>query len=167
MEYDEAQARMASSVGMSPVLSDVTNFAGRFNNNAVDICFAPVAAYEALELYKGLKPNGGIVDYVLGQLTLQLITRHERMPEGFAQQSREYFRDELYGQAMDIIKNARDSVDDKWWIDIPEEDAERYNQMMRESRQSMTADGIYNEDMIKLLRKIRCKHDSSRAECSG
>lgn len=167
MEYDKAQARMASSVGMSPVLSDVTNFAGRFNNNAVDICFAPIAAYQALELYKGMKPDGGIVDYVLGQLTLQLVTRHERMPEGFAQKSREYFRDELFGQAMEVIENARDSVDDKWWIEIPEEDADRYNQMMREARQEMTADGIYDEDMIDLLRRVRCKHDSSRAECSG
>lgn len=167
MEYDKAQARMASSVGMSPVLSDVTNFAGRFNNNSVDVCFAPIAAYEALELYKGLKPNGGIVDYVLGQLTLQLITRHERMPEGFAEKSRAYFRDELFPQSMEIIKNARNAVDDKWWINIPEEDTARYNQMMREARQSMTDDGIYDAEMMKLLRRVRCKHDSSRPECSG
>jgi hypothetical protein len=167
MEYDKAQARMASSVGMSPVLSDITNFAGRFNNNSVDICFAPIAAYQALELYKGLRPNGGIVDYVLGQLSLQIVARHERFPDGFAQKSREYFRDEIFGKAMTVIENARDSVDDKWWINIPPEDKERYNQMMRESRIAMTEDGIYDPAMMDLLRKIRCKHDAGRAECSA
>lgn len=165
MEYDDAQARMARRVGMSPVLSDVTNFAGRFNNNSVDICFAPIAAYSALELYKGMKPNGGIVDYVLGQLTLQLITRHEKFPEGYAQASREYFRDKVFDQAMKVVHNARGEVDKKWWINIPEADKARYDEMMRESRISMTQDDIYDAEMMSLLRKIRCKHDPSRAEC--
>lgn len=165
MEYDDAQARMARQVGMSPVLSDVTNFAGRFNNNSVDICFAPIAAYSALELYKGMKPNGGIVDYVLGQLTLQLITRHEKFPDGYAQQSREYFANKIFDQAMKVVYNAREEVNAKWWINIPEADTARYDQMMRESRISMTRDGIYDAEMMKLLRKIRCKHDASRAEC--
>jgi hypothetical protein len=165
MEYDDAQARMARQVGMSPVLSDVTNFAGRFNNNSVDICFAPIAAYSALELYKGMKPNGGIVDYVLGPLTLQLVTRHEKFPQGYAQQSREYFNNQIFDQAMTVVRNARSEVNKKWWINIPEADKARYDQMMRESRMSMTQDGIYDADMMSLLRKIRCKHDSSRAEC--
>jgi hypothetical protein len=165
MEYDNAQARMASRVGMSPVLSDITNFAGRFNNNSVDICFAPMAAYSALELYKGMKPNGGIVDYVLGQLTLQMVARHELFPAGFADKSRSYFFETIYPKAMKIVNNARNEVEDKWWIHIPEADAARYDQMMRESRIAMTQDGIYDKDMMSLLRKIRCKHDPSRAEC--
>lgn len=164
MEYDEAQAKMAARVGMSPVLSDITNFAGRFNNGNVDICFAPVMAYSALELYKGMQPNGGIVDYVLGQLTLQIITRQDRFPAGFGAKSRQYMLGQ-FDQAMRIIENAEKEVDQKWWVRIPEADRVRYDEMMRESRIALRDEGVYDADMMRLLRGIRCKLDASRAEC--
>ena len=164
MEYDHAQAKMAARVGMSPVLSDVTNFAGRFNNGSVDICFAPVAAYSALELYKGMQPDGGIVDYVLGQLTAQVVLRQDRFPAGFASQSRPYVTG-LFDRAMRIIENAENEVDSKWWIRIPEADRVGYDEMMREARVDLREQGIYHPEMMTLLRKIRCKIDASRGEC--
>src|SRR5690554_24525 len=164
MEYDSAQAKMASRVGMSPVLSDITNFAGRFNNGNVDICFAPMMAYSALELYKGMQPNGGIVDYVLGQLTLQILTRHEMFPAGFGQESRTYMANQ-FDRAMSIVENAENEVDQKWWIRIPEADRACYDDMMRESRIALTNEGVYDPDMMRLLIGIRCKLDASRAEC--
>ena len=164
MDYDAAQGKMAAKVGMSPVASDITNFAGRFNNGSVDICFAPALAYSALELYKGMQPNGGIVNYVLGQLTLQIVARKDRFPAGYGDQSRKY----VFGQfdrAMRIIDNADKEIDKKWWINIPKADAARYDEMMRESRIDLASEGIYDKDMMTLLRKIRCKLDASRAEC--
>lgn len=164
LEYDSAQASMASRVGMSPVMSDITNFSSRFNNHSVDVCFAPMAAYSALELYRGMEPDGGIIDYVLGQLTAQVILRADRFPEGFAAQSRAYMMGQ-YDTAMRIIENAQNEVDDKWWIQISEEDTDRYDEMMREARIELTNDGVYNADMMGLLRRVRCNLDSSRAEC--
>ena len=166
MEYDEAQGRMAAQVGMSPVMSDVTNFAGRFNNHSVDICFAPVAAYSALELYRGLTDDGGIVDYTLGQLTLQMIARHDEFPEGFADKSREYWYEELFDRGMQIIENAYEDVPDDRWIEIPEDEQREYDEMMREARVDMRDDGIYDADMLSLLRNIRCRQDPGRAECA-
>lgn len=166
MEYDPAQGQMAAKVGMSPVQSDITNFAGRFNNNSVDICFAPVVAYSALELYKGMQPDGGIIRYTLGQLTTQVVLRSDKFPEGFANESRSF----LFGQfnrAMTVIKNAEKEVDPKWWIDIPPKDEARYDEMLREARVDMTQSGIYNKDLMSLLRKVRCKYDGSRAECAN
>ncbi len=166
MEYDEAQGRMAAQVGMSPVMSDITNFAGRFNNHSVDICFAPIAAYSALELYRGLTDEGGIVNYTLGQLTLQMIARHEQFPEGFAQQSREYWYEELFDRGMNVIENAYEDVPEDLWIEIPEADQREYNEMMREARIGMRDDGIYDGEMLSLLRNIRCRQDPGRAECA-
>lgn len=166
MEYDKAQAKMASRVGMSPVQSDITNFAGRFNNNSVDIAFAPLAAYNALELYRGMGKNGGIVDYVLGQLSMQLIASKGSFSREFSVWSRNWFANHGYKRAMKVISNAREEVPDKWWIHISEEDNARYNEMMREARIEMTQGGIYDKDMMALLRKVRCKVDASRAECS-
>ena len=164
LEYDTAQANMASRVGMSPVMSDITNFSGRFNNGSVDICFAPIAAYSALELYKGMQPDGGIIDYVLGQLTAQVILKKDKFPADFAAQSRKY----MLGQfdcAMRVIENANNEVNKKWWVRIPEADKLRYDEMMRDARIALTKEGTYNKDMMSLLRKIRCKHEPSRAEC--
>jgi len=164
MEYDSAQGKMAAKVGMSPVMSDITNFAGRFNNGSVDICFAPTLAYSALELYKGMQPDGGIIEYVLGQLTLQVLVRKDRFPPGYGDQSRKY----MFGQfdrAMRLIENADGEIDKKWWVKIPQADVARYDEMLRESRIALRDEGIYDPDMMSLLRKIRCKLDASRAEC--
>lgn len=166
MEYDPQEAKMARMVGMSPVNSDITNFAGRFNNGSVDLCFAPIAAYSALELYKGLTPNGGIIDYVLGQLVAEVLIKQDRFPAGFAQQSRQW----MFGQfdrAMQIIKNAQAEVDPKWWVRIPADNRANYDEMMRQSRIKMTKEGLYDPAMTNLLLKIRCKLDPSRAECTN
>ena len=164
LEYDSAQASMASRVGMSPVMSDITNFSGRFNNGSVDICFAPIAAYSALELYKGMQPDGGMIDYVLGQLTAQVILKKDKFPDGYADKSRKYMLGQ-FDRAMTVIENANNEVDKKWWIRIPEADKLRYDEMLRESRIALTNDGVYSKDMMSLLRKVRCKEEPSRAEC--
>lgn len=164
LEYDSAQAKLASGVGMSPVMSDITNFSTRFNNGSVDICFAPVMGYSALELYKGMAPDGGILDYVLGQLSAQVILRKDRFPEGFAQKSREF----MYGQfdrAMKLIENASNEIDSKWWVRVTDENRLAYDEMNRESRIALTKEGIYDKDMMSLLLKVRCKLDGTRAEC--
>ena len=166
MEYDEAQGRLASHVGMSPVMSDITNFAGRFNNHSVDICFAPVAAYTALELYRGLTDDGGVIDYTLGQLTAQMLARHDRFPEEFGQKSREYWYNELFDQAMQVIEAGYEDVPEERWVEIPDDDRREYDEMMREARIGMRDDGIYDGHMLELLFNIRCRMEPGRAECA-
>lgn len=164
LEYDSAQAHMASRVGMSPVMSDITNFSTRFNNGSVDVCFAPVMGYSALELYKGMGPDGGLQDYVLGQLSAQIILKHEKFPEGFGEKSRAF----MFGQfdrAMKLIDNASNEIAERWWIRISKEGKLRYDEMMREARIGLTEKGVYSKDMMSLLLKVRCKQEPSRAEC--
>lgn len=166
MEYDPAQAIMSKRVGMSPVPSDITNFSGRFNNNSVDIAPAPIMTYSALELYKGMKPNGGIVRYNILHLSSQIVLRNNRFPAGFANQSRTYIAS-IFDRAMRNIDNAYAEVNPKWWIPIPKVDSLGYDEMLREARIDLRGQGIYNADMMTLLRKIRCKHDAARSECSN
>ncbi|MBL4722624.1 MAG: hypothetical protein JKY06_02675, partial [Alcanivorax sp.] len=68
LDYDPTQAKLVAAAGATPVPSDITNFAGKFNNGVVDVIAAPLVAYNVLELYKGLEPDGGIIDYPLVQL---------------------------------------------------------------------------------------------------
>ena len=95
LDYDPTQAKLVAAAGATPVPSDITNFAGKFNNGVVDVIAAPLVAYNVLELYKGLEPDGGIIDYPLVQLSIQLIAKADRFPEEMAQTSREYFYNSL------------------------------------------------------------------------
>ena len=166
LDYDPTQAKLVAAAGATPVPSDITNFAGKFNNGVVDVIAAPLVAYNVLELYKGLEPDGGIIDYPLVQLSIQLIAKADRFPEEMAQTSREYFYNSL-DQVLEQVEREASVVDDKWWVDIPDKDKQEYEVMMQDARDQMRNEGHYDPDMLDLLRKVRCKLNSSRAECTG
>lgn len=165
MDYDKAQAKMVQKVGAQPVASDITTFAGKFNNGSVDVIGAPAAAFKPLELFKGLGTKGAIAQYPLIQLTLQVIIRQDRFPEGYGQKSREYVFTQL-PRAMALIHAAENAIEKRYWMSIPEADAEKYTIMIRESRIALTNDGIYDKKTMKLLRQVRCQITPSDAECS-
>lgn len=165
LDYDESQAKMVAQVGASPVPSDITNFAGKFNNGSVDIIAAPLAAYKPLELFKGLEPKGGIINYPFLQLTMQFTVRQDKFTPEFTQKSREYFF-KNFDKILSALDKAATEVPKKYFVDIPVEDKSKYEAMMRESRLMLRKDGYYNGDMLTLLRKVRCKVDKSRAECT-
>ena len=102
LDYQKDAIHMVNHVKATVVPSDITNFAGKFNNGSVDTAYAPAFAYEALELYKGIGEDGGIVDYPLAQLTIQVIARDDVLDDDTAQKSREVAWG-MYGQAMDLI----------------------------------------------------------------
>ncbi|HEX4869645.1 MAG TPA: putative solute-binding protein [Moraxellaceae bacterium] len=165
LDYDKAQAKMAQKVGMQPVASDITNFAGKFNNGSVDIVGAPAAAFKPLELFKGLGTKGAIVQFPLVQVSLQLYLRKDRFPEGFGQKSREYMFSQ-YERAQKLVVTAEKEIDKKYWMQIPTADQEKYNQMIRESRIALTNEGIYDKRTMKMLKQVRCSITPSEAECS-
>lgn len=164
LEYDKTQSILVSQIGATPVASDVTNFSTKFNNGVVDVIAAPLVAYSPLELYKGMSPNGGIIDYPLAQITMQLIARTDRFPADMMQTSREYFFKNLDAVLEGLAKEEK-SVDPKWWVQIPDEDKASYEIMMQEARVQMRDQGFYSAEMLALQRRIRCKVESNRAEC--
>ncbi|MED5238891.1 MAG: putative solute-binding protein [Pseudomonadota bacterium] len=165
LEYDETQAKLVSQVGATPVASDITNFSTKFNNGVVDVIAAPLAAYEALELYKGLSPDGGIINYPLVQLTIQLIGKKDAFSAEVAQKSREYFYSNL-DRIVAQLKKEEEKVDPKWWVEIPDADKAKYEVLMQEARNLLRVEGYYDPDMLDMLRKVRCKLNQSRAECT-
>lgn len=164
-DYDKSQAKMVQKVGAQPVSSDISNFAAKFNNNAVDIIAAPAMAYKPLELYKGLGKDGAIVRFPIAQLTYQLIIDKSKFPEGFGQKSRAYW-DTQYDRAMGMVKKAEKDVPASAWMDLPANEKDGYVVLLRDARISLTKEGIYDPTMMKLLKKSRCALDSGDAECS-
>lgn len=164
-DYDKSQAKMVQKVGAQPVSSDISNFAAKFNNNAVDIIAAPAMAYKPLELYKGLGNDGAIVRFPIAQLTFQLIINKDKFPAGFGLASRKYW-DSQYNRSMRLISKAEKDVPGTAWMDLPSDEKLGYVVLLRDARISLTKEGIYDPLMMKLLKKTRCSIESGNAECT-
>lgn len=166
LDYDPTQARMIAGVGATPVVADIVNAPNMFNTGVVDVLAAPLAAYEVLELYKGLAPDGGIIDLPLTHITMQLIGRRDVIPNELAQFVREAFF-EGFDEIISRVAMEEQKVPDKWWISIPEGDRVEYERMMQNARLQLRDEGYYSGAMLTLQRKIRCRADSSREECTN
>ncbi|MCH7297351.1 putative solute-binding protein [Acinetobacter higginsii] len=164
LDYDEAQKIMASQVGAQAVSSDITNFGAKFNNGQVDIIGAPAAAFKPLELYKGLGTKGAIVNYPILQVTGNLIIHPDKFPAGFGQKSREWVKAQL-PRAFTILGKMKADIPQKYWMEVPASDKPGYQKLMREARINLTAKGIYDKRMMKLLWQFRCREDAKNFEC--
>lgn len=165
LDYDPTQARMIAGVGATPVVADIVNAPNMFNTGVVDVLAAPLAGYEVLELHKGLEPNGGIIDLPLTHITMQLIGRAEVVPNELAQFVREAFY-QGFDEIISRVTMEEAKVPEKWFIEIPEQDRLEYERMMQQARLQLREEGYYSGDMLTLQRKIRCRADGSREECT-
>jgi hypothetical protein len=164
LDYDRTQAEMVSQIGATPISSDIVSAPNKFNNGVVDVLAAPLVAYEVLELYKGMTPNGGIVRFPLAQITMQLVGRSDRFPNEIAQLVREAFL-QNYDLIMARLGEETSKVPARWWIDIPARDQQEYEIMMQQARLHLRDQGYYDAEMLSLQRRVRCRFDGSRAEC--
>lgn len=165
MNHDQQGIVSVRHVGATPVPSDVTNFAGKFNNGSVDLIYAPASAYNALELYRGLGKKGKIIDYPLAQLTYQVTLRQNRFPDNFGQQSREWSLSK-FDKAKNRILEITNEIPETKWLQIPEKRIPKYRSMFRNVRQRLKEKGVYDPRTMDFLRNIRCGMDASRAECT-
>ncbi len=166
LDYDPTQARMIAGVGATPVVADIVNAPNMFNTGVVDVLAAPLAGYEVLELHKGLSPDGGIIELPLTHITMQLIGRAEVVPNELAQFIREAFY-EGFDEIISRVVMEEAKVPERWWIDIPDQDRLAYERMMQQARLQLRDEGYYSAEMLTLQRKIRCRADSTREECSN
>lgn len=163
--YDPVQAEMVAAIGATPVPSDIVSAPNKFNNHVVDILPAPLVAYEYLELYKGMTPDGGIVDYPLTRMTMQLVGRLDKFPNVVAQLIREASLD-AYWRIRERLKIETDRVPEHWWVRISDKDRHNYDLMLKQAREQLREKGYYSGEMLDLQKRIRCKYDPSRAECA-
>lgn len=163
--YDPVQAEMVAQIGATPVPSTLLSAPNKFNNGVVDVLAAPLVAYNAMELYKGMDPNGGIIDYPLAQITIQLIGWRHRIPNAVGQLIREAFF-ESYDTINDALNSEVADIPEHWWVQIPESDKDDYEGIMQQARITLREKDYYSGEMLSLQRKIRCRFAPERAECS-
>jgi len=166
---------MVEYVGAVPVAAKISNFASLFNSGEADISYAPAAAYEVLEMFRGMGSKGGIVDYPVGQVTVQLIARAGEFDDAFVRKSRRIMS-RLYPEAMRIVRQYERSIPEDRWVEISPEAVRGYQEMLRSVRidmqqstedSGMLAAGVYHDDMMTILRKVRCYTNPGAMECSA
>lgn len=165
MSYDQQALAMARHVGASAVPADITNFGGKFNNGSVELCYGPAAAYDAMELYKGLGEKGRVIDYILAQLTYQITLRRDEFPRGFVRHSKDWTLDN-YSKMQELVHSYEEQIPDDKWITIPEKDITNYQNLFRKVRQQLLKEGVYDKRMVQLLKRIRCNMNPTLAECT-
>ncbi len=166
LDYDAASVRMVRHVGASVVGANSANFAGKFNNGSVDLAYAPAVAYQPLELYKGVNPNGAVVKYALGYMNFQIVIHRDQFPDETAQFIRDQAMSKL-DEAYEIIAEAESGIPSDVWLNLPQERLAEYDRMLQTVRLSLTEDGIFDERAIKLMKAIRCRVDGARSECAS
>lgn len=166
LEHDQASKTMASQVGASMVSADLGTFAGMFNNKNVAMCYAPALAYEALELHKGMGKRGGVLQYPLAMVTFQILTRSSKFSTEFQNASRKWASDN-FKKFQALNQQAESKIPQASWVSVSNADRARYDTMFQQTRIRLRdGENVYDKTMLKMLRRIRCKMDGARAECS-
>jgi len=170
LDYDKSQAKMVQQIGAQPVSVDLTTISGKFNNAQVDIMAGPALIFKPFELYKGMtapdgKIKGAIIRFPVVQITGVMMMHRNKFPDGVGQLVREFSAMQT-GMAYQFIDETEQSIDPKYWMDVPAADKPGYIKLMRESRIAMAKEGYYDKRMMGFLKKIRCQFDPSHYECS-
>lgn len=165
-DSDGVSLEMIRQLGATPVLVDSSSFAGKFNNGAVDMVFAPAVAYEPMELYRGLGQSGKIVDYPLIQLTYQIVIRHKLFPDGFG----ELLREVAYkgrGFAMEYVHLTEKRIPNEQWYLPSAQESVGLQKTLLAAQEKLQKAGIYDGFMLQLMRKARCQREPTHYECAG
>ncbi len=164
LDYDATQAKMVLKLGATPVPSSLVGAPNKFNNGAVDVLPAPLVAYSFMELYRGMDPDGGIIDYPFSQASMQMVALKEKFPTEIAQLVREGFSHN-FDRIVKMLKIQTGEIPDKWWIEIPDKEKQDYEVMMQQARIELREADYYDAGMLRIQRKVRCKLDPTRFEC--
>ncbi|MFP5430323.1 MAG: putative solute-binding protein [Gammaproteobacteria bacterium] len=164
-DWDQTQAILIKQIGARPVSADITNFAGKFNNGQVDIISVPALAVRPLELHKGIGTKGAIINMPFMNITGIMVIRHDRFNPGDGQRLRD-FSASLLDPAFALIKRSEAEIPPHFWSEVPRYEVEGYMAMMRESRVRLAKEGHYDPDMLRFLKRVRCRINPGEAECS-
>lgn len=165
LAFDKAQLIVAEKMGCNVVPVTLTTLGNKFNSGQLDIIAVPALAVKAFELTKGIGSKGAIARYPVAYITNQILIHQSKFPDGFGAQSRPW----ILGQLARQIKSAQrieNSIDARYWMDLPASDKLGYDKLFRQTRMSLTHEGIYNKRMMGILKKTRCVQNPASYECA-
>jgi hypothetical protein len=125
---------------------------------------APVAVYPVMS--GQLRQPVHIFDMPVAQSTLQMIGHSERFPSGLAQMLREdfLFKFDSYMRRVDQERRAIPAVS---WKPVSESVQAKLQRDWHQLRQQLLQQGLYDQDMLALQRKVRCRINPQSWECEA
>lgn len=75
--------------------------------------------------------------------------------------------DEMLDKIFNTIDKNEKDVPKKYWMILEPQNEKKYQEALRQARIQLTKEGVYDEKMMKVLKKIRCKIDANAPECSS
>jgi len=161
---DPQALTLANLAGASPVATSLATFSGQFNNGNIDILLMPALAYNTFELYNGLGDNGGILDYRLFYGMLQTVINTAKFTPDFGNKMRDYMVSRL-AEIHKMVKDAENEIPSKYWIKTGDKERSELDKFSQKIRLTLKEKAIFDPKALRLLWKIRCSEDPSRAEC--
>jgi hypothetical protein len=171
LNYERSASRMAQKVAAKTILVDLYTVANAFNTHQVDVMGAPAVAFKPFEFAKGMSAvdgtvQGGVIRFPLAEITAAFVVHKNKLPNAEVNQKiREYIYSQLV-TAYRFINNAEKGIESKYWINISPADQQSNLALMRSTRIEMTREGIYDKEMMHLLKNIRCKTNPDNVECA-
>jgi len=155
---------MAKQLNSKAIAQKPVRAAESFVNRQFDALLAPAVIYHAL-ISGQMSGPVRILNMPQSLSTMQLVGRKEMFPTGLAQLLREDFLfkfDSYVNRVMAEVRN----VPKEYWQDVSPKDQQKRNKQLQKLRLKLRDEGTYDAKMLKLMRKVRCRIDSSALECS-
>jgi TRAP-type C4-dicarboxylate transport system substrate-binding protein len=130
LEWDKSQAKLVQQLGAQPVASDISNFAGKFNNGQVDVVVAPAVVFKPLELYRGLGDKGGIYRMPLVMMSGSVVFRRDKFLKEIPDlddklQKIRNFAITYLDQAYALIDSVEKDIPAKYWLALSHADKDK------------------------------------------
>lgn len=162
-EYDVSLNALAQRYQVDVNKGKLLSVVNRFTESEDSAMLAPIVGYHIGGSGK-VKRGMGIVNAPISQSTIQLIGRADLFPLGVAQILREDFLLKFENYTSRVEVERANIPKDKWFGVAPEKQQEIANKL-QELRISLRDQGVYDADMIKLAKRVRCRVTSEANEC--
>ncbi|ASP40127.1 hypothetical protein CHH28_16235 [Bacterioplanes sanyensis] len=148
--------------GQSVTVSGLSELIRGFSQQELPAILAPMAVYPVMSGH--LQGPISIFDAPVAQSTIQLIGHRDRFPTGLAQILREDFLFK-FDSYMRRVDKERSAIPAGTWKSVPAGLQMQLAQNWQQLRQQLSDDGLYDADMLRLQRKVRCRLQPQLGEC--
>lgn len=164
LRSDPSQERMARRVGAQPINVTFDNISQKFLNNEVDILAAPIYAYQPLELNKALAEKGGVINFPISYISLNLMIRQSAFPKDYGQKSRQWFKART-PQMIQKVAQWEKTLPARYWYDIPVADRSAYQRLVSQLRKEFVQNKTYHPTMLDMALRLTCVSSPEYFEC--
>lgn len=161
---DRGSARFAENMGGHPQSASLLPTVQAFTTGTNALMLSPDIGY--LIMAGSASADTRAMATPVSQSTLQLIGKADRFPLGLAQILREdfLFRFNNYARLLD---KELSHFPDGFWVASSDVETREFESAALDVRLALRDSGYYDPFMLRLARKIRCRFDNARSECSS